>query len=278
MNRLLSAGFARLKKEKAFWIAVGFMILFGIFMAFSAYSDYQLYGLKASLGHTLFTYGPLLGILVSAFSGLFLGTEYSDGTIRNKLVAGHRRGTVYLSNLILNITASLLMIFSFQLALFLLGTLLLGVEVFSVEAGFLLFHLAGGLLLTAAYCAVFTFISMLIQKRAVASVTAILVAFGLLFAGAIVLSRLSEPEYYDGYSVTMDTGEVFETEREPNPNYLRGTKREVYKFLLDFLPGAQSLRLAEGGLDHWQPLVYSLAIMVFFSGGGILLFKRKNLN
>ncbi len=278
MNRLLSAGVVRLKKEKIFWIGIVFMALFGSFLAFSAYSDYQIYELKPSLGRTLFAYGPLLGILISTFSGLFLGIEYSDGTIRNKLIAGHRRSTVYLSNLLLNIAASILMILSFQLALFLLGTLLLGVEVFSVETGFLLFHLAGGFLLTAAYCAVFTFISMLIQKRASSSVTAILVSLILLFAGAMVSSRLAEPEYYSNYSFTMNTGDVEETNREPNPLYLRGTKREIYKFLLDFLPGAQSICLSEGGLEHWPPLVYSLIITVSFSCGGILFFKRKNLN
>ena len=108
--------------------------------------------------------------------------------------------------------------------------------------------------------------------------TAILVSLILLFAGAMVSSRLAEPEYYSNYSFTMNPGDVEETNREPNPLYLRGTKREIYKFLLDFLPGAQSICLSEGGLEHWPPLVYSLIITVSFSCGGILFFKRKNLN
>lgn len=278
MNRLLSAGFVRLKKEKALWISMIFMALFGLFLSLNAYSDYHKYGMEPSLGRLLFVYGQLIGILASAFSGLFLGTEYSDGTIRNKLIAGHKRITVYLSGLILNVAASVLMILSFQLALFLSGVLLLGIEPFSVEAGFLLFHLIGGFLLTAAYCAIFTFISMLVQKRAVASVVAILASFILLFAGAFVMARLAEPEYYEGYNITTDTGEVIKTERELNPRYLRGTERKVYEFLLDFLPGAQSLRLSQGGLDQWQPLAYSLLIAVFFTSGGIVLFKKKNLN
>lgn len=278
MNRLLSAGFVRLKKEKFLWIAVIFMALFGLSLAVSAYNSYHKYGLEPSLGRMLFAYGQFIGILASVFSGLFLGTEYSDGTMRNKLIAGHRRISVYLASLILNVAASVLMVLSFQLALFAAGALLLGLESFSVDAGFLLFHLAGGFLLTVAYCAIFTFISMLVQKRAVASVTAILASFILLFAGAYVMSRLSEPEYYSNYNITMDSGDVVETEREPNPHYLRGTERKVYEFLLDFLPGAQSLRLSEGGLDHWQPLAYSLLLAVFFTGGGVLLFKRKNLN
>ncbi len=278
MNRLLSAGFVRLKKEKFLRIAVIFMALFGILISFNAYKYHHEYGLSPSLGRSLFAYGQLIGILSSVFSGLFLGTEYSDGTMRNKLIAGHRRITVYLSSLILNMAAAFLMILSFQLALFVTGVLLLGMGSFSADAGFFLFHLAGGLLLTAAYCAIFTLISMLVQKRAVASTAAILTSFLLLFAGAFIISRLSEPEYYSNYHLSMDTGEVAETEQEPNPLYLRGTERKVYEFLQDLLPGAQSLSLSEGRLGHWPPLAYSLLLTVLFTGGGILLFERKNLN
>lgn len=255
-----------------------FMALFGILLAASAYKTYHKYGLESSLGRSLFAYGHLIGILASVFSGLFLGTEYSDGTIRNKLIAGHKRLSVYLSGLFLNLSASILMILSFQLALFVTGTLLLGIGVFSVDADFLLFHLAGGFLLTAAYCAIFTFISMLVQKRAVASVVAILTSFLLLFAGAIVMSRLAEPEYWENYNITAGTEEVVKTELEPNPHYLRGTERKVYEFLFDFLPGSQSLRLSEGGLLQWPPLLYSLLLTIFFTCVGSLLFKRKNLN
>ena len=92
------------------------------------------------------------------------------------------------------------------------------------------------------------------------------------------MASLSQPEYWDGYSFTSDTGELVEMEPEPNPHYPRGTKRKVYEFLFDFLPGAQSLRLSEAGLCSWQPPVYSLAITVLFSGAGILLFRKKDLN
>ena len=41
-----------------------------------------------------------MGLVAAVFISLFVGSEYSDGTIRNKLVVGHSRMRIYLANLI----------------------------------------------------------------------------------------------------------------------------------------------------------------------------------
>ena len=45
----------------------------------------------------------------------FIGTEYSDGTIRNKIVVGHSRSTIYLANLLTCCFAGLIMCLCFIL-------------------------------------------------------------------------------------------------------------------------------------------------------------------
>lgn len=84
------------------------MFLFGIFMAVMDYISTRQYGdYEAQITNVLFIYALTVAILIPAFVSLFVGTEYSDGTIRNKMIIGHTRTCIYLSNLIVCSTAGL---------------------------------------------------------------------------------------------------------------------------------------------------------------------------
>lgn len=43
----------------------------------------------------------LIGFAIAIFASVYLGNEYSNGTLRNKIVMGHNRIKIYLSNLII---------------------------------------------------------------------------------------------------------------------------------------------------------------------------------
>ena len=49
MNKLLSAGFFRLKKNLLFWLSMVFMAIAGISFPLAAYADSQKYGLVYTL-------------------------------------------------------------------------------------------------------------------------------------------------------------------------------------------------------------------------------------
>ena len=95
MSRLLNAGFSRLKKSKCFRGFMIFMFLFGGYIKIAEFYNQEKYNTSIPLDSGLFVYVTVIGILLAAFISLFIGTEYNDGTIRNKLVIGHTRSAIY---------------------------------------------------------------------------------------------------------------------------------------------------------------------------------------
>ena len=116
--------------------------------------------------------------MVSLLTALFIGTDYSDGTMRNKLIAGHVRRKIYVANLISNVQASFTLCVAFMLSHVCVGTPLLGW--FVSDAHMLMFYVLVTFTMTAACTAIFTLISMLCSNKAYSVAGCILVIFMLL--------------------------------------------------------------------------------------------------
>ena len=281
MSRLLAADFSRLWKSRDFWTCAAFMASFGAFMVLMGYYFMCRTGGKYSADLVCFGYAKLMGIAAAFFISLFWGTEYSDGTIRNKLVAGHERYKVYLSGLVVN-TAGVMMINAIYVAaVFLLGVPLLGLP----GTSFLPFAAQNGLLtvvMDLSFAACFTMHSMLRQNKASVTAVSIIAALILLLASGYIRSSLHEPKVYEPYAYTTDKGYVITREEEPNPNYLEegSVKRRVFEFLDELLPSGQALKIEAGEVTKEQAgrlVLYSCLVVLVSVGGGIAGFQRKDI-
>lgn len=276
MNKLLSANFSRMIKNRVFWLGVGAMVLLAVAVPLNHYREFLATGYQVSMDGNFFGYAVVIGILASVFGSLFLGTEYSDGTIRNKLMVGHSRVHIYLANLIICIEAAFLMIAAFLLIISLVGIPLLGGLTLGLRAVVIL--ILSSLLMTIAYCALFTMAGMLISNRAIAAVVCILGAFFLLILGLWINSRLDEPETYGAYMFQDADGTIISEDEYPNPYYLTGAKRQLYEFLYDFIPAGQGLQIMQAEVAHpCQIMLYSLIIVMAATGIGIYFFGRKDI-
>ena len=137
--------------------------------------------------------------------------------------------------------------------------------------------LLGSLLMTAAYCAISTFITMNCSKKATSAVVCLLGVFLLLIAAIMTLSMLDAPEFIQGYVMSID-GQIVDTKPEPNPAYLTGMKREVYQFFYDLMPTGQGIQYSNVNFTNPSRLM-GLAAVIFaaFTGAGAALFQRKDL-
>ena len=126
MSKLLRAHFARLWKEKPFFIMCALMFLMGVFLPIKHYWDNVRLVSEWALDDGAFVYAMFLLILSAVFTPLFVGTEHSDGTMRNQLVVGHRRGTVYLSNLVVCVAGVVFMSLCYLVPYLCVGIILVG--------------------------------------------------------------------------------------------------------------------------------------------------------
>ena len=276
MSRLLNAGFSRLKKSKCFRGFMIFMFLFGGYIKIAEFYNQEKYSTSIPLDSGLFVYVTVIGILLAAFISLFIGTEYNDGTIRNKLVIGHTRSAIYLSNLIVCLAAGLLMCLSFLCASLLIGIPLL--SPFSINVRDIAVMVLVSFMISFAFTGLLTLTAMICQSRAVTAVINILAVFFLLLVSMVITSGLNQPEVWESYSYIDDSGNEITVPAEPNTDYPRGAVRDVMEFCNDFLPTGQVMQLSMMSVDEPGLLsVYSAGILLVTTGAGIFIFRKENI-
>lgn len=275
MRKLLSANFTRLWRNGVFWLCVLFSVGAAVVAVVGTYRVIvQHPGIEATMEGSLFQIAAMVGFAQAVFCGLFLGTEYSDGTVRNKLVVGHTRAAVYGANLLVCMAAGLVMCLAYFAVYLPLGWALIGAP--TMAKGAIAGLIALTLLMTLAFSAIFTLIGMLNQSKAGAVVAALLLVLATMFLCSYLLAQLNEPEITAMGQIQAD-GTV-EINRELNPDYVSGTKRVIYQFVVDFWPMGQGMQISNVEVTNpWQMGIYSAVIVVLSAFLGIACFRKKDV-
>lgn len=276
MRKLLSAGFVRLRRSKILWLSCLLLAGMEATSMLTRWRECRALGIISSLDGGFFTYAGYLGFLIAIFSAFFIGPEYSDGAIRNKLIGGCTRRDIYLTNLLLMCLAALLMCLSALLPALAVGLPLLGG--FKMGAARAALTVLGTIAMSFAWSSLFTLIAMLLDHRTAAAVTALVLAMVLTLAGAYLESRLEAAPTLQGYELSVN-GQIVPTEPVPNPAYLpEGPARQAARLLYDLLLGGQAVQFVNGeasrplALAGWSLLIFALA-----TGAGLVAFKRKDI-
>lgn len=277
MSNLLSSEFSRLFKSKLFWAAEIFMVGLAALLVFTTYTSNLKYPERAACAENfLFADGTFTMFVIAVFVGIFVGTEYSDGTVRNKVVSGHSRAVIYFSKFIVCCVFSIVMKVSYMAVILGFGIHILG----SYGGGITpyIIHTLCNFAALFAVTSVIVLISMMIQSKSTGAVTVIIFTLVCLCLATYIHAKLDQPEYYDEYAYIDEAGVIQTAPSEPNPTYVSGTKRNVYEFIDDSFPYSQLFFIGSTEINEltFYPL-YSLAVIILTTGFGILAFKQKNL-
>ena len=283
MSRLVNAGFARLFKNKVFYGVVIFAAVFGILQGTPGVLD-KMDGATFYIDSQFLSFSLLSGVVSACFTGLFLGTEYSDGTMRNKLIVGHGRLSIYFSNFIVCCVANLIFTAVYDTSTLITG-LSQGGE-FMTDVKILVLYAICGMLIAASINAMMVLLSSVKGSRSRSVVACFILAIGVAFASAYINGRLQEPETYDRY-ITDANGEFSAVETVPNPGYVEGAARKAMETSLEILPSGQATVIVStlsygdepveeaGTLYKWMG--YSALFAAAFTAAGIGVFRKKDI-
>ena len=199
------------------------------------------------------------------------------GAIRNKLMAGHSRNSVYLAGLLCSIVGSLFLVFAACFGALAFGLPLIGG--FQLTARAIALLLLCGVGVTVVYASVYTLLSLLISSRALSVAACLLTSIVLMSFSQKIFSALEQPEHIlSQYVFTENGATLLENAGEGplNPDYVDGVQRTVFQFINDLLPTGQAFQIANLSVERpWLLLGCSLALVLLTTGLGLFLFRKK---
>lgn len=280
MLKLLHANFYRLKKNKVFigiiiiTIIASFVIIFNTYQGNITNEKYNMQ--KTPIDRTYTIYINVISFLIAVFVSIFVGSDYDNGTIRNKIIVGHSRKNIYLSNLIVSIVVCLVLEIIYLTIISIVGIPLIGkiqMNIFDF-----LYIILDMILLIIVFSSIFNFISMIcsnVTLSTVGSLLLILIMYVFCMSISGIAYSTKELKIQD-----FDENGNLVTKYLEDENYPGDFKKNLCKTIINILPTGQAMELSEVNIDINEIKIYplySLGVILIINILGIYMFNKKEL-
>ena len=250
MANLLAEGFRRLFKGKRFYICLIVYCAIALLEIVIYYIGNNMFGGSDDFLHvdSLLLEGLTLCCLFSAITaGMLISRDYTNNTIRNKIIIGHSRTNIYLANLI--VTSAVFMIYNAAYLLVVIGVgmpLIGGGEFPSSD---LTKNMLAAMVVLLAFSSLVTFITMTIKT----------------IGGAILAIALNYIGSFIGLAVEI----------------LSVKYKKFCDFIMDVLPSMQLNTLQMSvytSVKHLgSMMLYDVIIIVGTTILGIIIFNKTDV-
>lgn len=280
MLKLLHANFYRLRKNKVFigiiiiTIIASFVILFNTYQGNITNEKYNMQ--KMQIDRTYTIYINVISFLIAVFVSIFVGSDYDNGTIRNKIIVGHSRKNIYLSNLIVSIIVGLVLEIIYLIIISIVGIPLIG----KIQMNILdfLYIILDMIFLIIVFSSIFNFISMIcsnVTLSTVGSLLLILIMYVFCMSISGIAYSTKELKIQD-----FDENGNLVTKYLEDENYPGDFKKNLCKTIINILPTGQAMELSEVNIDINEIKIYplySLGVILIINILGIYMFNKKEL-
>ncbi len=275
MSKLISANFSRLFRNKFFWICLVLVVGVATGIAIDFRMSYswspELYGYETA--DACVKYIPILAGIVALFVSLFVGEEYSNKTIRNKIASGYSKGKIYTANwLVCAVVGSLFYwLFFMIIALPIAPWKGLVKENGNIVAG-ILRSAEVNFFAVLSVVSIAVFISMLLKNRVMGVVVTVVCMLLLFLAAEFMMEGLRQEFIWKSYEGSMM--------KMRNPEYTGGVRDITLQTIMNVQPFGQMIQVTRGFAEDIREFmlpVYSCLVSVLFGFGGAYLFGKKDL-
>ena len=269
MIKLLKAGFFRLKKDVIFWLFIFLTIGMAGFTLFRYLSVEGAY-----LDKILNEFIMYIGLFIAIFVSIFVGKEYGQGIIRNKIIVGHSRISIFLSNLIISIVVSLLCELIYLIIVFLIGIPLFGqMQMSFSQFAIVLLNTA---LVIISFCSIYNFITMICSEITI-SISICIILFVAMFVAQAALGFTANSRKYIEHAF-WDNGNKYIISQEPDPNYPGDEKVKQARTLYLSIPQGQAMKIGGNDLTYsTQTAISSIILIGVVNIVGVCIFSKKEL-
>ena len=269
MIKLLKAGFFRLKKDVIFWLFIFLTIGMAGFTLFRYLSVEGAY-----LDKILNEFIMYIGLFIAIFVSIFVGKEYGQGIIRSKIIVGHSRISIFLSNLIISIVVSLWCELIYLIIVFLIGIPLFGqMQMSFSQFAIVLLNTA---LVIISFCSIYNFITMICSEITI-SISICIILFVAMFVAQAALGFTANSRKYIEHAF-WDNGNKYIISQEPDPNYPGDEKVKQAWMLYLSIPQGQAMKIGGNDLTYSAQMAISSIILIgVVNIVGVCIFSKKEL-
>lgn len=255
MTKLLRACVRRYTHNTIFWIAAVLTIGLGISIAHSTRMTY--YDDALVIAQML-----IHAVMIS----WVVGKEFKEGIFRNKVIVGHSKGSIFLSELICGVGIAFVLYFLCA-AIFVIFNFY---EVPLLPTSLIVKIFVDYILLNMCLAAIFVTISCLFSQQAIIAIVNIALVLVMTTASQRLYAQLSQPQYLERYETINsewidENGNIRYKEVKvegseyyvDNPTYVGGVKRDIYDTVYKLSPYGHIIEFVYFNMD-WHGYEYFL--------------------
>lgn len=227
--------------------------------------------LEADTSNVL-AFALIAGAACAVLCGYTEETGYTEGLVRNQLIAGHTRSEVFAASFVSGTLCGL--VFA---AVYLTPMLAFQYAFMKppVDLGAFWLSIVTGILTIPAFVSVYALTAAIWGRKGTG--LACMTMYAVLVAIALAITQvLSEPKYVQDYVIGHDGLICGSGAMIRNPDYICPPARYVYEFLVRFLPsGSSILAISMQSGPAWP---YPIGFTAVCCAAGLAVLSRKNIN